>query len=113
MTPCPHIKFINPLEEIHLWSEIVCLTLNPPNKENAYKLLNFLNRPQNAAAFSNEFLYANGIKGSNSFLNTDTQNNPLVNISQEMMNKGEYYLFESQQNSHIQKLITILKSADQ
>ena len=38
----PHIKFIIPDFGLNAWSEIITLSHNAPNKENAYKLLNFL-----------------------------------------------------------------------
>jgi spermidine/putrescine transport system substrate-binding protein len=104
-----HIQFVNPKGDIHLWAESICLVKNSANKGNAYKLLNFLSRPKSAATFSNEFLYTNGIMGSDDFMLESTKSNPLVNIPETTLKKGDFYLVDEGKNSIMQKLLAILK----
>ena len=107
----PQIKFIFNKGSYNAWSEIICLTKNAPNKENAYKLLNFLSQAKNAAAFSNEFYYANGISGSEKFMTENVKSNPLINIPKETRNKGVFYLKSKESNSIMQKIFANISSA--
>ncbi|MCH2208197.1 MAG: extracellular solute-binding protein [Lentisphaerales bacterium] len=105
----PHIKFIIPSFGLNAWSEIISMSNNAPNKENAYKLLNFLSRPKSAARISNQFNYANGIVGSEKFLNDDIKSNTLINMPEEQKQKSKFYTKSIGHNSLNQKLFTILK----
>lgn len=102
------IKFFFNSEKYNAWSESICLAANAPNKENAYKLINFLTRPVNAAAFSNEFFYANGITGSDKFMSEKIQSNPLINIATEVRNRGIFYLKSKDSNAVMQKIFSML-----
>lgn len=105
-----YIAFIFNKNSYNAWSETVCLTQNSPNKENAYKLLNFLSRPENAAAFSNEFYYANGIIGSSKFMDEELKKNPLINIPEEIRKKGVFYLKSKDSNSLMQEIFSKISS---
>lgn len=105
------IKFIFPKKNYNAWSEMICLTTNSPNEKNAYKLLNFLSRPKAAADFSNEFLYANGISGSDKFMNEDIKNNPLINLNNDTRSKGSFYFKSKEGNSSAQRIYSILSSS--
>ena len=102
------IKFFFNSEKYNAWSESICLISNAPNKENAYKLLNFLTRPENAAAFSNEFYYANGIIGSEKFMSETIRSNPLINISSDVRKRGIFYLKSKDSNAVMQKIFSML-----
>ena len=105
----PHIKFFIPENGFNAWSESICLTTNSPNQLNAYKLLNFLSTQKAAAEFSNEFYYANGIKGSEKFMAKEIQENPLVNMSEQVRKKARYYLKSKEDNALTQKIFAKLK----
>lgn len=105
------IKFIFPKRNYNAWSEMICLTTNSPNEKNAYKLLDFLSRPKAAADFSNEFLYANGISGSDKFMNEDIKNNLLINLNDDTRSKGTFYFKSKEGNSAAQRIYSILSSS--
>lgn len=104
------IKFVFPKKHFNAWSEMLCLTTNAPNEENAYKLINFLTRKKSAAAFSNEFFYANGILGAEEYMNEKVRNNPVVNVPEEIRNAGRFYLKSKESNSETQRIYTLLNS---
>lgn len=108
----PHIKFIIPDFGLNAWSEIITLSHNAPNKENAYKLLNFLSSPEAAAVFSNEFYYANGILGSEKFLNDEIKNNNLINMSEEQQANTKIYTKVQGHNSISQRLFSLLNQSN-
>ena len=105
-----HISFVFNKGAYNAWSESVCLSSNAPNKENAYKLLNFLSQPENAAAFSNEFYYANGIIGSDQYLDETIKANPLINIPEATRKRGVFYLKSKDSNSVMQELFSNMSS---
>ena len=107
-----HIAFTFNKGSYNAWSEIVCLTNNAPNKENAYKLLNFLSQAENAAAFSNEFYYANGINGSEKFMDESIKQNKLINIPEEIRKRGVFYLKSKETNSTMQKIVSSLMNKE-
>ena len=108
----PHIKFIIPDFGINAWSELITVSPNAPNKENAYKLLNFLSTPEAAAKISNEFYYANGIVGSEKFLNDEIKNNALINMPDDHKEKSKFYTRSTGHNSISQRLFSILKKSN-
>jgi len=105
-----NVEFIFNRGNYNAWSESICLVQNAPNIDNAYKLLNFLSKPENAAAFSNEFYYANGIKGSEEFMDEKVKNNKLINIPEETRKRGVFYLKSKDSNAIIQKVFAKLSS---
>lgn len=106
-----YIKFFYHPENYNAWSEIICLTNNAPNEENAYKLLNYLSTARAAAQFSNEFMYANGISGSEKFLNKEIRSNPLINPSRKIRETGKLYHRSKEGNSAAQRIFSILTSS--
>ena len=111
-TKNPYIKFFFPEKAYNAWSEVVCVTANSPNRENAYKLLNFLTEAENAAAFSNEFYYANGIKGSHKFMSEEIRKNPLINIDENTRKNGVFYLKSKESNSVMQRIYSQISNTE-
>ncbi|MCM8542658.1 MAG: extracellular solute-binding protein [Lentisphaeraceae bacterium] len=105
------IKFVFPAKNYNAWSEILCLTTNSPNEENAYKLINFLTREKAAAAFSNEFYYSNGIMGSEQFLEEKIKSNPIINVSETVRKNSKFYFKSKESNSETQRIYTLLNSS--
>ena len=42
----PHLHFVNPEPGFVLWYDCLVMLKNAPHKENAYRFLNFINRPE-------------------------------------------------------------------
>ena len=76
----PAIKYAYPKEGILSWSDGMAVPKDAKNRENAIKFLEFMLRPENAALQSNFARYANGLKGSDEFMDEDLKNAPEMQI---------------------------------
>lgn len=63
---------------------------NAPNVENAYKFLNYIMEPEHAAMLSNYARYANGIVGSEKFMDKEMLNAPEIVIPDEFRAAGYF-----------------------
>ncbi|KIL97337.1 ABC transporter periplasmic spermidine putrescine-binding protein PotD [Paramagnetospirillum magnetotacticum MS-1] len=64
----PSLAYAYPREGNLVWTDVVVVPRNPPNRANAVKFLTFMLRPENAALDSSFNGYANMIRGSERFL---------------------------------------------
>ncbi|MBI3445995.1 MAG: extracellular solute-binding protein, partial [Magnetospirillum sp.] len=64
----PSLAYAYPREGNLVWTDVVVVPRNPPNRANAAKFLAFMLKPENAALESNFNGYANMIRGSEAFL---------------------------------------------
>ncbi len=62
------------------------------NPDNAKAFLNFIMAPENAAMISNFAKYANGIKGSEQFMDPAMKDAPELVIPAELEKAGEFLL---------------------
>ena len=60
------------------------------NPDNAKLFLNFIMDPQNAEMISNFAKYANGIKGSDAFMDPAMKDAPELNVPAELQAAGEF-----------------------
>ncbi|MDO8607148.1 MAG: extracellular solute-binding protein [Phaeospirillum sp.] len=60
----PSLAYAYPREGNLVWTDVIALPRNPPNRANALKFLTFMLKPENAALQSNFNGYANMIRGS-------------------------------------------------
>ena len=85
-TENPGIDFIAPRSGALGWIDTFALPAKAKNVEGAYKWINFMLRPENAAAFTNAEKYGTAAVGTGPFLEQEVRDNfdrsfPLVNIS--------------------------------
>lgn len=66
----PSLAYAYPREGNLVWTDVVVVPRNPPNRANAAKFLTFMLKPENAALDSNFNGYANMIRGSERFLSS-------------------------------------------
>lgn len=62
------LAYAYPREGNLVWTDVVVVPRNPPNRANAMKFLTFMLKPENAALDSNFNGYANMIRGSERYL---------------------------------------------
>jgi spermidine/putrescine transport system substrate-binding protein len=86
----PAIVYGYPREGYPLWMDSVALLSEAKNVDEAYKFLDFILLPENAALISAFARYPNGIAGSMAFMPEDMQHAPEVNIPEEFRAAGHF-----------------------
>lgn len=86
----PDVVYGYPKEGYPLWMDQVMLLSDANNTEEAYKFLDFIMVPENAALVSAFARYANGISGSEAFMPEDMKDAPEINVPEEFAAAGHF-----------------------
>lgn len=84
------VQYGYPKEGYPLWMDSVALLKDAQNVEEAYKFIDFIMLPENAAMISDFAKYANGIAGSETFMPEDMKTAPEVVIPEEHKAAGRF-----------------------
>ncbi len=84
------VQYGYPKEGYPLFMDSVALLKDATNVEEAYKFLDFIMLPENAALISNFARYANGISGSEAFMDPEMTSAPEVVIPEEFKASGVF-----------------------
>lgn len=84
-----NIEFVYSLDRPCVWRDMMCLNINAPNKENAYRFMEFINTPQVAAEIALQFKSAPGIEGAEKYLDRESLKNPLINMPKSLLESCE------------------------
>jgi spermidine/putrescine transport system substrate-binding protein len=85
----PAIQYVLPKEGTLLWLENMVVPANSPNKYTAELFINFMLRPEIAAKFGNETLYAIVNEPAKALINADILNDPIVYPTDDMLVNAE------------------------
>lgn len=84
------VQYGYPKEGYPLFMDSVALLSDAKNVEEAYKFIDFIMLPENAALISNFARYANGISGSEEFMDAEMREAPEVVIPEEHKAAGVF-----------------------
>jgi spermidine/putrescine transport system substrate-binding protein len=88
----PDVKFGYPKEGYPVFMDSAAILNDAKNVDNAKAFLNFIMAPENAAMLSNFAKYANGIKGSEEFMDAAMKDAPELVAPPELEKAGEFLL---------------------
>jgi spermidine/putrescine transport system substrate-binding protein len=88
----PNLKYVIPKEGTVVWCDSMCITKDAPNKELAYKYINFILDAKNGAQLSNYIAFATPNKASLPMIDKALLENPSVYPDAETEEKLEFIL---------------------
>ena len=93
----PEIAYIYPSEGFSLWIDSLCIPKGAKNVAEAHAFLDYLMRPDVAAAISEEMGYSSPNAKALDILPEEVRNNPIVYPSEDVLARGEFqdYLGEA------------------
>lgn len=86
----PPVRYGYPVEGYVVWMDSVALLSDARNVDEAYEFLNFIMEPENAALISNYARYANGIEGSEEFMDEVMRDAPEIVVPAEHLPNGVF-----------------------
>jgi spermidine/putrescine transport system substrate-binding protein len=73
-----------------IWMDNAAVLADAQNPENAMKFINFVLEPENAAKISNFARYANGVAGSEEFMDEEMRDAPEIVVPEELAGAARF-----------------------
>ena len=89
------LVYVYPKDGAILWGDSFVIPANSPNKYTAEVFLDFLMRPEIAAAITNELSYVTANESADEFVDVEIRNDPVVFPPREVLKTGEVSLAHS------------------
>ena len=86
-----NIEYLVPKEGTALWSDHIAVLKASENKEMAFKFINFINQPKQAAQLSEDLGMASPNKSAEQFMSQAHLSNPLIYPPKQLIEKSESY----------------------
>jgi spermidine/putrescine transport system substrate-binding protein len=84
------LEFVFPKDGFEIWVDNLVMLKNSPHRENAYKFLNFLMRPEIAKEISMTINYSTANLAARKLMPLEIRNNPTLYPSVEVLKRGEF-----------------------
>lgn len=86
----PDIAYGYPETGYPIWMDNAMVLADAPNRDNAMLFVNFILQPENAALISNFARYANGITGSEPYMDEVMRDAPEIVVPEELVAAGRW-----------------------
>lgn len=87
-----NLEPVFPEEGMPIFIDSLVMSKEAPNKENAYKFLDFLLRPEVAAKIADITNFTTPNSAAEEFLSEEYRNNPMLNIPNEVAENMSFYI---------------------
>jgi len=84
------LNFVYPREGFEIWVDNFSILKNAPHRDNAYKFINFLMRPDIAKKVSMEISYSTANLAARNLLPSEIKNDPVLYPSPEVLSHGQF-----------------------
>lgn len=84
-----NVVYVVPEEGTNLWIDYLSVSKQSTNKSLAYKFLNFINEPKNAAQLAQFLYYASPNKSAEKYLPADFKNDKIIYPGNKTLQKSE------------------------
>lgn len=84
------LAFVYPTDGFEIWIDNFAILKDSPHKENAYRFLNFVMRPEIAKQISMNINYATANLAAKKLLPAEIQNNPTLYPSNDVLRHGQF-----------------------
>jgi spermidine/putrescine-binding protein len=86
------LEAVFPEEGMPIYIDCFVMSKEAPNKENAYKFLNFLLDAETSARTYEIIKFTSPNKAAEEFLSDEFKNNPILNMPDEVIEKTSFYI---------------------
>ncbi len=86
----PDFAYGYPRTGYPIWMDNAMVLADAPNRDNAMRFINFILQPENAALISNFARYANGIAGSEAYMDEVMRDAPEIVIPTDLVAAGRW-----------------------